>query len=377
MAIEPFALERFTPRKPWLVVGGDPSFAAYDASLSSSHDVFALDMAMRGLRASVGHALDLPALEQVPARELSGVEYLSVPWTGRALLSPLVNSYAQRGRLLAYNLGKTDNPALPTVEATSGPGIAVRLLAQSGARVIRTLGLDSDVEGFEFRELATTLNLYDVLCGPLDWELPARVLVSGEPRHELACRVLEYALRRHASISVQVERLHDALERRGIAAPDPPLSEGLERLAIPELRGNRGRAIWLHGATLLTRDIRELWGMEIAGEERPGAGIALIDCENGRFTTPPWTLPRYTDKAPWNDALHPDAALWSRYLLDAVAGEHIDEDLVREEIAKGHARASLLAQLERGQPDPRRLPFGVLRREVGPWKALIRGQGRN
>jgi hypothetical protein len=372
VAIEPFALERFAPRKPWLVIGSDPSFAAYDASLSQSHDVFALDMAMRGLRASVGHALDLAALEQVPPRELSGIEYLCVPWTLRALASPLAKSYAERGRLLAYNLGKADNPALPLVEASSGPGIAVRLLAQSGARVIRTLGIDSDVEGFELRELATTLNLYDVLCGPLDWELPARVLVSCEPRHQLACRVLEFALRRHASISVQVERLHEALERRGIAAP-----ESLERLAIPELRGNRGRAIWLHAATLVTRDIRELWGMEIAGEERPGAAIALIDCESGKYVTPPWSLARYADGAPWSDPLHPDAALWSRYLLDAVASEHIDEDFLKEEVRMGHARPSLLTQLERGEPDPRRLPFGVLRREVGTWKALIRGQGRN
>ena len=373
MAIEPFTLERFTPRKPWLVIGSDPSFAAYDASLSHSHYVFALDLAMRGLRASVGHALDLAVLEQLPPRELSGVEYLCVPWTTRTQLSPLVKSFAERGKLLAYNLGKPDTPALPLVEASSGVGLAVRLLAQSGARAIRTLGVDAEVEGFEFREIATTLSLHDVLCGPLDWELPARVLVSCERRHELAYRVLEYALRRHASISVQLERLHEALERRGIAAP-----EALERLAIPELRGNRGRAIWLHAATLVTRDIRELWGMEIAGDERPGAAIALVDCETGKYVTPPWSLARYTGGAPWTDARHPDAALWSRYLLDAVASEHIDEDFLREEVRMGHARPSLLTQLERGEPDPRRLPFSVLRREVGTWRALvIRGQGRN
>ena len=368
MAIEPFTLERFTPRKPWLVVGSDPSFAAYDASLSQSHDVFALDLAMRGLRARVGHALDLAAVERVAPRELSGVEYLCVPWSAQARSSPLVKSFAERGKLLAYNLGKAESPALPRVDGVHSPaGLAVRLLAQSGARSIRTVGVDSG------SEIPETLNLYDVLCGPLDWELPARVLVSCEPRHELAYRVLEYALRRHASISVQVERLHEALERRGIAAPEP-----LERLAIPELRGNRGRAIWLHAAALVTRDVRELWGMDIAGEERPGSAIAVVDCETGKFVTPPWNLARYADRTPWTDPLHPDAALWSRYLLDAVNGSFISEDLVRDEAQAGHVRKSVLAQLERGEPDPRRLPFAVLRRELGTLKTLlIRGQGRN
>jgi hypothetical protein len=360
VAIEPFTLERFTPRKPWLVLGTDPSLAAYDPSLSRSHDVFALDEAMRGMRASVGHAESAAVLEGFSARELAGIEHLCMPAGTDVESSPIAKSFADRGRLLSYD-----------PEWGSGAAAAVRLLAQSGARSIRTLGIDKG----PFGEIATTLNHYDVLCGPLDWELPARVLVDTKAWQALPYRVLAYAIRRHASISVQVERLDEALERRGIAAPEP-----LQRLAIPELRGHRGRAIYLDAALLLRRDIRELWGMELAGHEIAGSSVALIDCESGKTVTPPSAPARYVDTTPWTDPLHPDAAVWSRYLLDAVTKEEIEEELVREEISKGNARASLLAQLEKDEADPRRLPFGVLRREVGLFKAfktLIRGQGRN
>jgi hypothetical protein len=131
---------------------------------------------------------------------------------------------------------------------------------------------------------------------------------------------------------------------------------------------------------LVQRDIRELWGLDLTGAEVAGASVALIDCEAGTYVTPPGHFERYVDSTPWTDPLHRDAAVWSRYLLDAVTQEQIDEDVVREEIRKGNARASLLAQLETNEADPRRLPFSVLRREVGIFrslKTLIRGQGRN
>lgn len=354
MAIEPFTLERFTPRKPWLVLGADPSLAAYDPTLSRSHDVFALDEAMRGMRASVGHATSAALLERIPPRELAGIEYLCMPSGAEVESSAIAKSFAARGRLLSYD-----------PEGASGAAAAVRLLAQSGARAIRTLGVDTNES--QFRDIAATLNLYDVLCGPLDWELPARVLVETRAWQALPYRVLACAIRRHASISVQVERLDEALDRRGIAVPEPQ-----QRLAIPELRGNRGRAIYVDAAVLLERDIRELWGMELTGSAIAGSSVAVIDCETGRYVTPPSSPPRYASSTPWTDPLHPDAAAWSRYLLDAVTREQIEEELIREEIRQGHARASLLAQLETNEADPRRLPFGVLRREVGTFKLLLR-----
>jgi hypothetical protein len=393
VAIEPFALERFTPRKPWLVLDKGPSFAVYDAELSRSHDVFALDHAMRGLRARVGHARDAGVLGELAPRELFGIEYLCMPWDPQLLSSPLAKTFAERGRLLSYNLSRPHDPTLPLVEGvSSGAAAATRLLAQSGAHAIRTLGVDLEADDARSAEIAATLNLYDVLCGPLDWELPAQVFVSATPGQELAYRVLEYSIWRHASISVQVERLDEALERRGIAVP-----AAAQRLAIPALRGNRGRAIYLESAMLVLRDIRALWSFDLDGRSVAMAGnqtgVMVFDCEAPQPDTPEtrnpalpqaWnSLERYDRQAtcllqfapsgpPWLDPLHPHAALWSRYLLEAVHSEHIEEDAVMEEVRKGHARASLLAQLERGEPDPRRLPFSVLRRDRGTL-ALLRG----
>lgn len=482
--IVPFSLATLMARRraaqPWLILGKGPSSATYSPSLVETYCVMALNHAVRGSRALVGHAIDIEVFDQLQATDLEGVEWLCLPWVphvrqwrppfyrGKAYFGPghqtlaehavrmpLLTDYLRRGRLMSYNLSTAPsalrNTKLPFVEGkyTFSAPVALRLLAQSGAQVVRTLGVDggaaygrafADIEGrtklqthqtsfdSQFQEMADTVRLFALQSGPLDADLPVRVYVGCMPEQDLAFRVLEYSIRRHSSLSVQVERLHEAIERRGISVPEPaaPGNRGrtpfsFQRFAIPALRDFSGRAVYLDSDMLVLRDMRALWTFDMQGQQmvsaaplpesgrRPQFSVMLIDCERlrwdvarlvggldrGNYTysqlmhemvsVEKWrdslpeawnSLERYVpdetclvhftdmNAQPWLNPLHPHCALWTRYLLDAVRDGAITRAVIEAEVRQGNVRPSLLAQLYSGDPDPSQLPFRVLRRDL-------------
>jgi len=476
--IRPFAFNADTGlegSEPWLVLGKGPTASSYSASLAHTHQVFALNHAMRGCRAKVGHAVDIEVFDDFTDDDLAGVEYLCLPWIPHARLfrplypgkvffgpgaltlpqhcaqRPLLARYQAAGRLLSYNLcsapAARHNPALLNIEGRSfSAAIAVRLLAEAGARTIHTLGVDggsayaasfADIAAqrrlqtaqtsfdSQFQEIADSIRRFGLHCGPLDQQIPAQVFVGCMPEQDLAYRVLEYSIHRHASISVQVQRLHTAIAMQCLAVPQPrdlanrgrtPFS--FQRFAIPALCGHQGRAIYLDSDMLVLRDLRPVWGFPLGqrqlasvasppGSSRaPQFSVMLLDCArlpwrieslvaqldagtlsyqalmHDMATVPHWeaalpphwnsleeydpaetSLVHFTDMngQPWLNPLHPHAALWCRYLLDAVAERAIPETLIAEEVQRGHIRPSLLVQLARGEPNPLRLPYRVLR----------------
>jgi hypothetical protein len=464
--------------RPWLVLGKGPSSAKYDPSLADTHNVMALNHAMRGARALVGHAIDIEVFEHLNAADLAGIEYLCVPWVphvrqkrpfygGKSFFgpgsrsldqccaeNPLLQEYADRGRLLSYNLSSAPpsrrHPGLALVTGHSfSAAIVIRLLAQSGARVVRTLGIDggsaygasfADLESktklqtgqtsydSQFQEIADTMNAFDLTCGPLDSDVPARIFVGCMPEQDLAFRVLAYSIKRHASISTVVERLDEAVSRAGIHVPTPADAKNtgrtpfsFQRFAIPALRHYQGRAVYVDSDMLVLNDCRGLWNFDMRDRQmlsvaqpagsgrRPQFSVMLIDCERLRWdvaelvarldedtytyeqlmyemkSVQDWeaalpetwnSLERYVpnetclvhftdmDTQPWLNPLHPLGPLWCGYLLRAVEEGAIDRGYVKAEVDAGNVRPSLLAQIERGEPDPRRLPFGTLRRDL-------------
>lgn len=478
--IQPFAFNADTELSgsaSWLVLGKGPTASRYDASLADSYQILALNHAMRGCRAKVGHAVDIEVFDDLTEDDLAGVEYLCLPWVPHARLfrlmypgkvffgpgalslpehcaqRPLLARYQAAGRLLSYNLCSAPatrrNPTLLTIEGrTFSAAIAVRLLAEAGARTIRTLGVDggsdyaapfADIAAqrrlqtaqtsfdSQFQEIADSIRCFGLHYGPLDQQIPAQVFVGCMPEQDLAYRVLEYSIRRHASVSVQVQRLHEAIAAQGMALPQPrdPANQGrtpfsFQRFAIPALCAHQGRAIYLDSDMLVLRDLRPVWGFPLGtrqlasvasppGSSRPPQfSVMLLDCAHLPWrietlvaqldagtlsyqalmhemaTVPHWeaalpphwnsleeydpaetSLVHFTDMSgqPWLNPLHPHAALWCRYLLDAVADGAISAALITEEVQHGHIRPSLLVQLEQGEPDPLRLPYRVLRRD--------------
>src|SRR5207237_9139533 len=96
---------------------------------------------------------------------------------------------------------------------------------------------------------------------PLDIEAPIRIYVGATEAEMLAVKVLEYSIRKHASMSVEVFPLYQSgfeipLPRDAQNQPRPPFS--FQRFLIPALVGYRGRAIYLASNSLVFRDVRAL-----------------------------------------------------------------------------------------------------------------------
>lgn len=464
--------------QPWLIVGKGPTQSLFAPELRNRYRVFALNHVMRDGGADVGHAIDLEVFSQMSLKDLEGVSFLVVPWVPHVRLkrplysgdaffgpgkktleqilaeNPVLSSFHQRGRLFTYNLmsapASLQRGDLMTVPAESfSAAVALRLLAELGVRDVRTLGVDggsryspqfSDLEqttklqthqtsfDSQFQEMAVTIQKFDLLAGPLNAQVPVEVFVGCMPEQDLAFKVLEYSIHRHASISVRVRRLHDAVAGANIAMPQPadPTARGrtpfsFQRFAIPEICQHTGRAIYVDSDMLVLRDIREMWLADMESRQmlsaaqapgstrRPQFSVMLLDCEkldwdvkaivNGldakRYSyaqlmyemcsVSSWAadlphgwnslemydpaqtrLVHFTDmdSQPWLNAWHPIGPLWCRYLLDAIDGGAISFAEVEHEIEAGHVRPSLAEQVRRNEPDARCLPFSVLRKDV-------------
>jgi hypothetical protein len=318
---------------------------------------------------------------------------------------------------------------------------ALNLLVEAGAREIRTLGVDggasysasfTDLEqttllanqrssfDVQFGEFARTIRLSGISFGPLDLEVPARVYVGATEEQMLAVKLLEYSIRKHASLSVEVHPLHRAASEAAIEVPQPadpanrprtPFS--FHRFLIPALAGHRGRALYLDSDMQVFKDLRALWSLPFDGadllsaREPDGSGrasqfsVMLLDCSSldwdirqvvaeldaGRMSyeqlmgemrpaksiragiDPAWNsleryeegvtaLLHYTDMPtqPWVFADHPLGHLWVRDLLEAIEEGFVARDEVAEHVARGWVRPSLLHQIDRRQCDAGELP---------------------
>lgn len=464
--------------RPWLVLGKGPSFSLYRDDLSDEFNVFALNHAMRAKKALVGHAVDIEVFDQLNEGDLDQVRYLCVPWVphvrkqrllsaGKAFFGPgernlldcchdqpILKKYLQAGRLLSYNLQTAPsarmNPELPTVKAGSfSASVALELLAQFGASEVRTLGIDggnaysrsfADIEqktklqtgqtsfDIQFKEMARTIQNHGVKSGPLNMQIPLRVFVGCMPEQELAYQVLKYSIEKNSSVSVSVERLHEAVagKRISIREPSDPKNRGrtpfsFQRFAIPAVCEYQGRAVYIDSDMLVLGDMRSLAqfpleGMQMVsagsapGSERPPQfSVMLINCaelgwdvnslvdrlDSGALTYEdlmyqmktverwaprlPYTwnsfevheegatqLVHFTDMdtQPWLNPWHPIGALWVGYLIEAIASGAIPRSLVEEEVLKRNVRPSILEQLRRNEPDARRLPLAILRKDL-------------
>jgi hypothetical protein len=251
---------------------------------------------------------------------------------------------------------------------------------------------------------------------PLDVESPVRVYVATTDAQMLSTRVLEWSIRKHASLTVEVNPMHLS----GIEIPTPkapgnrprtPFS--FQRFLIPALAGYQGRAIYLDSDMQVFKDIRELWTKpfgeaDLLAAREPGStgrkpqfSVMLLNCERLRWDIkaivdeldrgdltyeqlmyemrvathvaadiePEWnslerfeegrtSLVHYTDMntQPWVALDNPLNFLWTRDLLEAVGAGFITRSLVAEHIGKGYVRPSLLHQIDHGIEDSLLLP---------------------
>jgi hypothetical protein len=242
------------------------------------------------------------------------------------------------------------------------------------------------------------------------------VYVGSQEAQMLAVKVLEFSIRQHASIEVEVFPLHHArveypMPRAVRNRPRTPFS--FQRFYIPALAGFRGRAIYLDSDMQVFKDIRELWSLPfgdadlLAAREpgdqgrRPQCSVMLLNCAELRWDLteivaaldrdeltyetlmyemaiarkvraaidPSWNslesyragetaLLHYTDMdtQPWISRANRNGALWVRDLLAAVDQGFITREEIGEHVARGYVRPTLLYQVEQRVEDAATLP---------------------
>ena len=439
-----FRVEKHADPRPWLILGKGPSFSKRVDYDLAQFNTLSLNHAFREQPVLLAHMIDLDVVDACCDVIDANAKFLVLPWyphvdnsPGQRNLGelveihPVLNRVDQQGRLLWYNASNA-----PAREGTSpvvqvrffSVEAAVNLLAQAGVSKIRSLGIDggarysSEFDDLkdktllansrmsfdeQFEEIAKTILRTRLDYAPLNIESPIRVYVGSTEAQMLAVKVLEYSIRKHTSVTVEVSPLHLS----GIDIPLPkdvknhprtPFS--FQRFLIPALKGHKGRAIYLDSDMQVFKDIRALWTLPFNGADllatreprhtgrRPQFSVMLLNCEalcwnindiaspldQGNLSyeelvykmkiaenisaniDPMWnSLERYhvgetallhytdMDTQPWVSKDNPLGYLWMRDLFEAIDNGHISMNFIREQLGKGYIRPSLLYQIER------------------------------
>ena len=448
-----FAAQPSDTTSRWVIFGKGPSFARRGEFELSHYRTLSLNHVVRDQPVDVAHMIDIDVAETCGEALEQNASVVVLPWyphernhVGKRTLAewveklPILKRIDEQGRLLWYDLSTSPRrygPG-PTVQETYFSAEAgLSLLALAGARCVRSLGVDGGASysqefndlrdktllsnGYQnfdkqFQGFARTIMQTGVDYAPLSIESPIRIFVGSTPPQMLAVKVLEYSIRKHASMSVEVfprfqAKLEYPMPKDPANRPRTPFS--FQRFLIPSLKGFKGRAIYVDSDMQVFRDIRELWTLPFNGADllaarepgdtgrRPQFSVMLLDCERLRWNLaeivarldsgelnyeklmyqmavakqidaaidPRWnSLERYEDAKtallhytdmntqPWLSRDNPLNYLWSRDLFEAIDRGVISRDYVAAEVASGHVRPSLLYQIDNRVEDAALLP---------------------
>lgn len=316
--------------KPWLILGKGPSYERVkDIDLGGFYTC-SLNHVVRQQWVDLAHIIDIDVVEACKDVLERNAQALVLPYfphvnhdpTKRSIEDfvaemPVLQSMSRQGRLIWYNLSSArrlagDSPVI-TANFFSAEA-AVGILAACGARTIRSLGVDGgsryapsykDLEGItllanqhasfdrQFEGIARTIRATGIFYAPLHKEAPVRVFVGTDRSQILPSRVLEYSIRRHASMSVEVVPMCELeVPMPRDPANGPRTGFSFARFLIPSLCGYRGRAIYLDADMLLFDDIVKLWefpmgGADVLCAEQPTDtgrvrqySVLLLNCAN-------------------------------------------------------------------------------------------------
>jgi Glycosyl transferase family 8 len=448
-----FETTKQNPEQPWLVLGKGPSFAKRDQFDLKNFQLLSLNHAVREQPVAVAHMIDFDVVEACGESIDRNATVLVMPWfphlenrPGTKNLESLarrnstLNRLNTQGRLLWYNHSlaremRGNSPVIP-VRFFSSEAV-LNLLAAAGVRQVRSLGIDGgytysaqfqDLAGktllsnqrttfdVQFGEIAKILMNTGLDYAPLDVQSPVRVYVAATEAQMLAVRVLEYSIRKHASLTVQVRPLHLS----GIEIPTPAKPENrprtpfsFQRFLIPALTGYQGRAIYLDSDMQVFQDIRRLWNVSFENADllavqepgstgrRPQFSVMVLNCASLRWDIeeivqslnegaltyerlmydmavaskirasldPAWNslerynpeqtcLLHYTDMntQPWLASNNPLGYLWIRDLFEAIDRKFLSESEIADHVQRGFVRPSLLYQVEHRIEDSFVLP---------------------
>jgi hypothetical protein len=461
----------------WLVLGKGPSFSELNSYSTDDYKLLGLNHVVCKQKLDLLHAIDIEVIEDCSEAILENAKHVVVPWIPHVGYRPFpflnkvrfspskktLEDYCQdivvlkilqsEGRLLWYNLCTSTR-----VRTTNSPTVrvfgfsstaAINLLSLAGIKKIRSLGVDGGntysssfshlrdktllIAGqqnydSQFQEIANTIMNHKIDFAPLNVDSPIKIYVGTAKEQMLAFKVLEYSIIKHASMTVKVVPLFEAIEKAGIDIPVPkdhklrartPFS--FQRFLIPELNSYRGKAIYLDSDMLVFRDIKELWvspfnGAQLLTVSEPIASgrksqfsVMVINCERltwnienliqkldlGEWsyeefvhemapadiiseTLPPYwndlerynptitALTHFTDmnNQPWLATNNIHANIWFQYLFEAIEKQFISLDFIKSEVNKGNVRPSIIDQIERRIQDPLLLSSALTKKDA-------------
>ncbi len=446
--------------KPWLIVGKGPSFASFGQVDPEEYNIISLNHVVREGKVRLAHCIDLDVVVSCVESILANADYMVIPFqphinnnpSDKTILElieevPELRKIKESGRLLWYHKksfdalhnqkagerkllldGKVVVDGFPVVPVSFfSSEAAVNLLAMSGIRKIRTLGIDggtnynrnfNDIKdqtllangqktfSIQFRSIAFTIMQKNLDYAPLNIESPIRIFVGAMDEQMIATKVLEYSIKKHCSMSVEVFPLFKA----GITVPMPkdPANKprtpfSFQRFYIPQLKNFKGRAIYMDSDMHVFSDITSLWTREMGGAEvlaayeaqgtgrKPQFAVMLMDCEklnwsvadivkkldDGTLTYETlmfnmaiakevkpelereWNSLEYYEEGktnnlhytdmntqPWLSTENKYTALWIKELIEAIESEFISMAYVKEHVASSNLRPSILYQLK-------------------------------
>ena len=429
-------------RKSWLLLGKGPSYGLLNRTHLSDFYVCSLNHVVREHPVDLAHAIDIDVVVDCAEAIERNARFLVLPFfphvnhdpTAKSIDDfareiPVLQRLKLQRRLIWYNLSSSKKAVgeSPVVVAKFfSAEAAVNILAQCGVKTIRSLGVDGgnayagnfdDLKGKtllantltsfdgQFQQIAKTIRTKNLFYAPLHVQAPIRIFVGTDKSQMLAAKVLEYSIKKHASMSVSVVPLCDlAVPLPRDPKNNPRTGFSFARFLIPSLCGYEGRAIYLDADMLVFSDIAALWTVPMNGadivcaEETSGSGrirqysVMVMNCANlnwnidgvvqglddGQydyrqlmhefclvspekinadvpyewnsleFFEPGKTcLIHYTDmpSQPWVSSRNPNGAIWYQYLRDAVDEGFISEQEVCQEIEQGHVVPALLHRI--------------------------------
>lgn len=459
-----FAADKEHYQKPWLILGKGPSYAGINQYDLSEFFTVSLNHVIKLQKVTVAHAIDFDVVESCAQEIDANAQYLVLPWYPHFANRPTDKSLAdivaenafirkldKEGRLLWYHkvsrsievsdgdfrLKENFNhyPEVPVLYFSAEA--VVNLLGIAGAKKIRSLGVDGGTTyskdfkdladktllsngqpsfDLQFKSIAKAIMKLGIDYAPLTLESPIRVFVGSAEPQLIPTKVLEYSIKKYASMPVEVMPLYQAdipipMPKDPKNKPRTPFS--FQRFLIPTLKNFKGRAIYLDSDMQVFTDISRLWATPFEGGDvlsaydisgaarRPQFAVMLIDCEKlnwdiqaivakldrgelnyeqlmyefkiaqnirpviegewnslEHYEEGKTNLLHYTDmnRQPWIAKTNPLGHIWVKELVEAIDNKFIAIAEVKDHIKRGYLRPSLMYQISSRNYDVTSLP---------------------
>lgn len=281
------------PERPWLMLGKGPTIERRHTFDLGEYNLLSLNHVVNEVPVDVAHIIDMDVVEDCAEHLGSNCEWLVMPRyphlrsevNSRRLEEwfdyvPVLRELDERGRLVWYNLSDGRPEGRSPVIGAKGfsSEAALRILGLLGARSVRSLGIDGGRSyGASFKQFeSSTLMANGMPAFDLQFERlevlveefgidyrplvePLRIFIGTDESQIVAHRVLEYSIRKTASVPVEITPMLDFTHRMPKDPENKPRTKfSFGRFMIPELCGYRGRALYLDADMVVFEDIAEL-----------------------------------------------------------------------------------------------------------------------